>query len=168
MRSKQIQNYLEKNNIPYEEIVHEDTMSAYSTAMAIHVHPHMMGKVVAMECHGKPALLVLPADERILMSLLKESLQTNDIRMMSENEVRHNFTGSETGAMSGIGEIYHVPTFISNHFNKSDRIYFNADTHNEVISLTYEDFMKVSHPQEMEFSLTEMDYENYRQDYYLW
>ena len=76
--------YLAAENIQYDEIPHELTMTSSRTAEACHVSGDRLAKAIVLRRDGGYMLAVLPASHRLRMPELKAKLG-DDIDMASEH-----------------------------------------------------------------------------------
>src|SRR6516165_3576493 len=97
--------YLAAENIQYDEIPHELTMTSSRTAEACHVSGDRLAKAIVLRRDGGYILAVLPASHRLRMPELKAKLG-DDIDMASEHEVNQLFADCARGAVPAAGACY--------------------------------------------------------------
>jgi Ala-tRNA(Pro) deacylase len=82
--------YLTAENIQYEEIPHELTMSSTRTAEACHVSGDRLAKGIVLRRDGDYMLVVMPASHHLRLSELRTKLGDN-VDMANEAEINRLF-----------------------------------------------------------------------------
>ena len=100
------------------------------------------------------AMVVLPASRRLVLTDLREMLETDHVRLASEAEFKDTFPDCELGAMPPFGNLYGMKTYVTANLADEPEIAFNAGTHTEVIQMAYEDFERVVSPTVIDFVTT--------------
>jgi Ala-tRNA(Pro) deacylase len=97
------------------------------------------------------AMVVLPANRQIILSELREMLDTSHVRLAAEFEFKDLFPDCETGAMPPFGNLYKMKTYVTANLADEAEIAFNAGAHTEVIKLAYLDFERLVNPTVLDF-----------------
>ena len=160
-----IERYMQNAGLHYQLIHHETTTTALANASKINCDARDMAKVVAVRIAGEYGLLVLPSNERVLFSKLKEMLGESDIEMLSEYEMNFIFSDSELGAQVPFGSFYNIKTYLSSHFGHHYSFYFYGGTHSDVIQVPVEEFRHFENPYIIDFSIPYSDYEYYSESF---
>jgi Ala-tRNA(Pro) deacylase len=137
---------LDREGIRYITIQHSRAYTAQEIAAAAHVSGKEMAKTVVTKFDGKPALVVLPAREKVDLEQLRESTGARDVELATEQEFASLFPGCELGAMPPFGNLYGLDTYVTKSLAADEEIAFNAGNHTEVIRMPYRDFERVVHP----------------------
>jgi len=146
MLSWTIQNYLERNNIPFEVIQHERTATAEETASAARVPENRFAKTVVVWIDGQMAMVVLHADERLNLEKLRRILNVSEVELCSEREFKARFPDCEIGAMPPFGDLFRMPVLISESITEDEELLLNGGTHTEIIKIPYDAFDRLVHP----------------------
>ena len=85
-----LKRYLSAENIQYEEIPHEFTMSSTRTAEACHVSGDRLAKGVVLRRDGDYMLAVMPASHHLRLPELRAQLG-DDVDMANETEINQLF-----------------------------------------------------------------------------
>lgn len=150
MLSWTIQNYLERNNIPFEVIQHDRTSTAEETAQAVHVPENRFAKTVMVWLDGQMAMVVLHADERLNLEKLRKILGVYEVELCSEREFKARFPDCEPGAMPPFGDLYRMPVLVSESIATDGTLIHNAGTHTDIIKIPYDAFDRLVHPQSVD------------------
>jgi Ala-tRNA(Pro) deacylase len=100
-----LKRYLTAENIQYEEIPHEFTMSSTRTAEACHVSGDRLAKGIVLRRDGDYMLVVMPASHHLRLSELRTKLGDN-VDMANEAEINRLFRDCAHGAVPAVGKCY--------------------------------------------------------------
>ena len=137
---------LDREGIRYVTIQHSRAYTAQEVAASAHVSGKEMAKTVVTKIDGKPALVVLPAGEKVNFDQLRANTGAQDVELATEQEFATLFPGCEVGAMPPFGNLYGLDTYVTRSLTEDEEIAFNAGTHTELIKMPYRDFERVVHP----------------------
>ena len=137
---------LDREGIKYITIQHSRAYTAQEVAATAHVSGKEMAKTVVTKLDGKPALVVLPARERVNFDQIRANTGAHDVELATEQEFATLFPGCELGAMPPFGNLYGLDTYVTKSLAEDDEIAFNSGTHTELIRMPYRDFERVVHP----------------------
>ena len=151
MRGEKIKDFLNSNHVPYEVIRHPLAYSSTQTAHLAHVHGYEMAKPVMVKIKGKLVMVVMTANQKVNLSLLKALYETQDVELAAETEFVNKFDDCEMGAMPPFGNLYGFDEIISDELTRDDEIFFNAGTHTELIKMKFQDFERLVHPRIINF-----------------
>jgi Ala-tRNA(Pro) deacylase len=146
MAANRLTRYLDEHGIKYVSTRHSPAFTAAEVAVSAHVTSRSFAKTVVIKVDDVPAMLVLPANRRILIHDLREMLETEYVKLASEREIRELFPDCELGAMPPIGPLYDLKVHVAAGLTQEREITFNAGTHTETITMAYTDFERLVHP----------------------
>lgn len=146
MPARRLKELLEREQIPFTSIPHEETYTAQETAQAAHVPGFELAKTVMIELDGKMAMVVVPATRKVVLQDLREETHAARARFAEEKAFQAYFPDCETGAMPPFGNLYGVDVYVESGLTADRDIAFNAGTHKEVIRMAYADFDRLVHP----------------------
>ncbi|MCB0746998.1 MAG: YbaK/EbsC family protein [Ignavibacteriales bacterium] len=152
MPSKIVKEFLDKNNIKYVSIKHSRAFTAQEIAASAHIKGRKIAKTVVLKVGGKLIFTVLPASYKIDFNMLKESLDSETIRLANEQEFKDKCPGCEVGAMPPFGNLFNIETYVAASLVEDEEIAFNAGNHTELIRMRYVDFEKLVKPKVLRFS----------------
>jgi len=154
MPATKVKAYLDKQGIKYVSILHSAAYTAPEIAASAHVKGRDFAKTVIVMIADEMAMVVVPASRRVLLSELRDMLETPHVRLASEAEFKDRFPDCDLGAMPPLGNLYGMPTYVSGHLAEEKVIAFNAGTHTEVIKMSYDDFEHLVQPTVLDFITT--------------
>lgn len=154
MSAAKVKAYLNQQGIKFVTILHSAAFTAPEVAASAHVSGRDFAKTVIVMNQDEMAMVVLPAHRRLLLSDLREMLESPHVRLASEAEFRDRFPDCEIGAMPPLGGLYGMKTYVSGLLAEEREIAFNAGTHTEVIKMSYADFERLVQPVVLDFITT--------------
>jgi len=154
MPAKTLKAFLDKQGVKYVSIQHSAAFTAPEVAASAHVSGRDFAKTVIVLIEDQMAMVVLPANRLLVISELRDMLDSNHVRLASEAEFRDVFPDCEIGAMPPFGNLYGMRTYVTSNLADESEIAFNAGTHTEVIKLAYVDFERVVKPTVLDFVTT--------------
>ena len=138
-----LHNYLASENIQYEEIPHDLTMSSTRTAEACHIPGDRLAKGVVLRRDGGYMLAVVPASHHLKLSDLRSRLG-EDIDMASETEVNRLFADCAHGAVPAVGRCYGLDLIVDDSLRTQPEIYVEAGDHATVLHLSRAQFERLT------------------------
>lgn len=152
MSLKEVEEFLRDENVKYERVLHSPAFSSREIAEAAHLPARRLAKVTMLEVDGELAMAVLPASEMVDIDALSELVGGRPVRLAKESEFADRFPGCDVGAMPPFGNLWGMPVFVSDGFEKSGQIAFEAGSHSELLVLPYAEFMRLVGPKEGHFA----------------
>jgi Ala-tRNA(Pro) deacylase len=154
MPATKLKEFLNSRGIKYVSLQHYPAYTAPEIAASAHVSGRDFAKTVIVKIGGAMAMVVLPANRKLVLADLHELLESDRIRLASEEEFKGAFPDCEIGAMPPFGNLYGMPVYVAASLAAEPEIAFNAGTHTDVIKMAYEDFAQLVNPQTIEFCTT--------------
>ncbi len=146
MPAQKLKDYLNANHVRYLSIPHFSAYTAQEIAAAAHVPGRELAKTVVAKLDGCLAMVILPATKKLNVDLLKEASGCGLAEMATEREFKDLFPDCELGAMPPFGNLYDMPVYVDFSLAQDEQIAFNAGTHEELIRMSYQDFVKLVRP----------------------
>jgi Ala-tRNA(Pro) deacylase len=154
MSATKLKDYLDRNEIKYVSIRHSPAFTAPETAASVHVSGRDFAKTLIVRIRDQMAMVVMPSNRRLLLSELRELLETPEVRLATESEFHDAFPDCELGAMPPFGNLYGMTTYVTANLADEPQIAFNAGSHTEVITMSYGDFEQLVRPTVLDFVTT--------------
>lgn len=151
MPVKKLKEFLDSHHVNYISMNHSPAFTSQEIAAAAHISGKQFAKTVIVKMDGRMAMVVLPANDQINFTKLRETAGTGKVDLAAESEFKDKFSGCEVGAMPPFGNLYDMPVFLSNHFGQQDHILFNAGSHSELIELAFHDYERLVKPKVIAF-----------------
>ncbi len=152
MPSRRLKEYLDKNNIKYISIQHSPAYTAQEVAAQSHIPGRTLAKTVIVKIEGKMAMVVLPANRKVILPELRQALDAEKVTLATESEFKELFPDCELGAMPPFGNLYGMEVYVSPELAAEPEIAFNAGTHTELIKMAYKDFERLVQPKVVSFT----------------
>jgi Ala-tRNA(Pro) deacylase len=143
---ERLQAYLNDNGVPFDVQHHPLVYTAHEVAASEHVAATRMAKVVMVVADGALAMLVVPAASRVDEAAAVAALDAQDLRLATEDEIRHAFPDSDVGAMPPFGNLYGIPVYVDATLAEEEKIVVQAGTHTETMCVSYADFARLVKP----------------------
>ena len=105
-----LQKYLDQN-VRYDVMVHEPTMSSLRTAEACHISGNCLAKGIVLRHNGGYVLAVLPASHHLNMTDLRAQIG-EDVALADEADLDHLFRDCVHGAVPPVGECYGLEVIV--------------------------------------------------------
>jgi Ala-tRNA(Pro) deacylase len=134
---------LAAENIQYDEIPHELTMTSTRTAEASHVSGDHLAKAIVLRRDGGYMLAVLPTSHHLRIADLRARFG-NDIDMANEHEVNRLFADCAHGAVPAAGICYGLDVIVDDSIQTQPEIYMEAGDHETLLHLTRAQFARLN------------------------
>jgi Ala-tRNA(Pro) deacylase len=151
-----LESYLRENGVAYEVQHHPQAFTAQEVAASEHIPGRILAKVVIVIADEKPTMLVLPANEHVYLPEVARILKVKEARLAEESEFAPLFPDCEVGAMPPFGNLYNLPVFVDAALTDQDRIFFQAGSHTDTMSMRYSDFARLVRPTVTALTLHEL------------
>jgi Ala-tRNA(Pro) deacylase len=135
--------YLTAENIQYEEIRHELSMTSARTAEACHIPGDRLAKGVVLRRDDEYLLAVVPASHHLRLSELRTTLGDN-VDMASEAEINQLFRDCVYGAVPAVGKCYGLSTIVDDSIEAQPEIYMEAGDHETLLHLSHAQFTRLT------------------------
>ena len=146
MPPRQLVDFLDEANVPYEVLPHLRTYTAQGSAASLRVKGNEFAKSVILRTGGGQLVMaVVPAPRAVNLRAAAAALGAK-VELAREGEFAAQFWDCEVGAEPPFGNLYGMPVYIDESLRKDPEIVFNAGTHDEAIRMRYADFEKLVHP----------------------
>lgn len=152
MPARKLKEFLDTKHVKYVSIQHSPAFTAQEVAASSHVSGRDFAKTVIVNMEGKLAMVVLPANRKVVLADLRETMGAAKVTLASEEEFKGRFPDCEIGAMPPFGNLYEMDVYVAPSLTEEEEIAFNAGTHTEVIKLPYKDFAALVQPKVLNFT----------------
>jgi Ala-tRNA(Pro) deacylase len=135
--------YLTAENIEYEEIPHDFTMTSTRTAEACHISGDCLAKAVVLRHDGGYMLAIVPASHHLKLPDLKARLG-EDLEMAKETEINRLFADCAHGAVPAIGRCYGLDLIVDDSIEAQPDVYIEAGDHETLLHLSHAQFARLT------------------------
>ncbi|HLA85398.1 MAG TPA: YbaK/EbsC family protein [Thermoguttaceae bacterium] len=146
MPANLVKAFLDENQIKYTTIRHSQAFTAQEIAHSVHISGKDIAKTVIVKIDGRLVMVVLPASDHVVLSMLQEITGADNVELATEREFKDRFPGCEIGAMPPLGNLFDMDVYVSSVLSENDEIAFNAGTHTELIRMKYADYERLVQP----------------------
>src|SRR6266852_3990903 len=137
-----LQKYLDQN-VTYEVIPHEPTLSSMRTAEACHISGDGLAKGIVLRRDGEYMLAIMPASHHLRLSELRTKLGDN-VDMADETEINQLFRDCAHGAVPAVGKCYGLDIIVDDSIEAQPEIYMEAGDHQTLLHLTHAQFARLT------------------------
>ncbi len=137
-----LQKYLDQN-VTYDMIPHESTMTSMRTAQACHISGNCLAKGIVLRRDGGYLLAVLPASHHIQFTDLRMQLG-DDVSLASEDEIAQLFRDCARGAVPPVGNCYALDVVIDDSIGEQPEVYMEGGDHATLIHMGHTQFEQLS------------------------
>jgi len=149
-----ISRYLDSQHVSYQARRHSPAYTAQGIAQAQHLSGKKLAKVVMVIADdNRLVMAVVQANCRVDLDRLGQAMETNKVRLATEEEFKDIFPDCELGAMPPLGNLYHLDVWVDDALTLRNDICFNAGTHAETIQMDFQDFYRLVQPKTASFGV---------------
>jgi Ala-tRNA(Pro) deacylase len=138
-----LKRYLAAEDIQYEEIGHEFSMTSARTAEACHISGDRLAKGVVLRRDGGYMLAVMPASHHLRLTELRAQLGDN-VDMANEAEINQLFRDCAHGAVPAVGKCYGLNIIVDDSIEAQPEIYMEAGDHETLLHLSHAQFARLT------------------------
>jgi Ala-tRNA(Pro) deacylase len=152
MPATRLKEFLDREGIRYSSQRHSTAYTAQEVAASAHIPGKHFAKTVIVSIDGNMAMVVLPANRKVILQDLRDITGSDRVTFASEAEFQQRFPDCEPGAMPPFGNLYDMDVFVAPELSNEEEIAFSAGTHAEVIRMAYDDFERLVRPRVASFA----------------
>ena len=143
--------FLADNHVAFETLYHPPAYTAQRRASHLHVPGRQLVKCVLLRAPAGYLLAVLPADARIDLAALGQTLG-GPVRLATTEEIPEVFRDCEWGALTPFGSLYGLATVLDDALDPEALIVFEGHSHAEAIRMRCRDFERLERPRRLRFA----------------
>ena len=147
MPSQRLKEFLDENDVKYISIMHSMAFTSVDIAKSAHIPSRELAKTVIINVDNELAMAVVPANYKVDLEILRQTLNTSNITLALETDFTPHFNDCEVGAMPPFGCLYDMNVYVAESLSEDESIAFNAGSHLEVIKMNYKDYENLAKPQ---------------------
>jgi Ala-tRNA(Pro) deacylase len=137
-----VQQFLDKQHLPYEEVTHQPTSTSLQAAKAARIAPRLLAKAVLLEEDGRYIMAIVPTARHVKLGELRHQFGRN-FGMATEQSVRDIFQDCVPGAVPALGPAYGLETIWDESVMNGPELYFEAGDHEHLIRMRTDDYLRV-------------------------
>jgi Ala-tRNA(Pro) deacylase len=104
-----------------------------------------VAKVVIVIAKRKPAMLVIPAHERLCMEAVEDVLRSS-VRPATEPELAVLLPDCQVGTMPPFGALYDIPLYVDEDLTRDKTFCFQSGSYTETMTVRYADYARLVQP----------------------
>jgi Ala-tRNA(Pro) deacylase len=136
-----LQRSLTAENIQYDVIPHDPTISSARTAEACRISGDRLAKAIVLRGDAGHVLAVLPASHHLCLSDLRDQLGDN-VEIAEEPEIDPLFPDCAHGAVPPLGHCYALPLIVDDSIEAQPEIYMEAGDHETLLRISHAQFAR--------------------------
>ena len=136
-----LQKHLDQN-VTYEVITHDPTISSTRTAQACHVSGDRLAKAIVLRRNGGYMLAVLPASHHIRLADLRQQIG-NDVDLADETDIKRLFPDCALGAVPAVGECYDLDVIVDDSIQQQPDVYLEGGDHATLVHISQTQFARL-------------------------
>src|SRR5213594_1991474 len=105
MPAKRLKEFLDREGIRYSSQPHSTAYTAQEVAASAHIPGKQFTKTVIVHIDEKLAMVVLPANRKVILQDLRDMTGSDRVALASEAEFQQLFPDCEPGAMPPFGNL---------------------------------------------------------------
>jgi len=133
---------LTAENIEYDVIPHDPTVSSARTAEACRISGDRLAKAIVLRINAGYMLAVLPASHHLRLSDLKDQLGVN-VEIAEEPESDPLFADCAHGDVPPLGHCYALPLIVDDSIEGQPEIYIEAGDHETLLRVSHAQFARL-------------------------
>lgn len=137
-----LKSYLEDQRVDYDVVQHTPSHSALESAHSAHIPGHQLAKAVVLEDAKGYVVSILPANNRLDLEWVNESLGRN-LELAREEELPDLFQDCDLGAIPALSNAYGLDVIWDEQLTNASEIYIEAGDHEHLIHMHGDDFCRL-------------------------
>jgi Ala-tRNA(Pro) deacylase len=146
-----VSQFLSDQQITFEEMVHPPAFTSQKLARFLHIPGRWVMKSILLKGPHGFLLAVLPAPQLIDLPRLSAHFG-GQVRLATVSELTERFPDCEWGAVMPFGQLYDLRTILEAMIPLDATIVFEAQLHALAIRMQCRDFVKLEHPERLQFA----------------
>jgi Ala-tRNA(Pro) deacylase len=140
--------FLETGHYKFERVPHPPTYSAQRLAHELHVSGREVAKTVLLRANGgyQYVVAVLPASQQIDFQKVSKLFGGAKIELATEFDMAAHCPDCDFGVLPPFGSRYGMKTIVDSRLADDESIWFEGNTHDEAIRMTFEEFRRLEQP----------------------
>lgn len=135
--------YLAGQNIEYDVIAHEPTLSSAQTAEVCRISGNRIAKAVVLREGSGFVLAILPASHHIRLPDLGMQLGAG-VDFATEHEIEQLFADCAHGAVPPAGECYGLDVIVDDSIEAEPEVYLEGGDHATLVHMSHAQFARLA------------------------
>jgi prolyl-tRNA editing enzyme YbaK/EbsC (Cys-tRNA(Pro) deacylase) len=139
---KKVKNYLDKQGIDYEEVVHKTVYTAYDAAQTLKKELKDIAKNLLVKADNTYALVVVPADKKLDLNKIKKALGAKKISIPTE-KVMLKVLKIKPGAISSFGKLHKLEMLVDKAMVGTKKAVFSTGSMTDSVLMKVKDYVQM-------------------------
>lgn len=140
-----VKNYLDKNKIKHEVVVHRTVFTVYDLAQTLKVKLNSIIKTLLIKTDKGYVLAVLPGHMRLDLKAFQKAVGAKKASIANEKDMLTKFK-MKPGSMTPFGALHKVSLVVDKGLLKTENMLFGAGSFTESVRLKMKDYVKLEDP----------------------
>ncbi|MBV1789856.1 YbaK/EbsC family protein [Marinobacterium sp. D7] len=140
--SSTVQNYLERQHIPYHLRHHPYTETAMTSAFAARVPAQRVAKGVVLKDEEGFVMALVPSDRQVNVEAVNHAMNRL-LEPATQRDVRILFRDCEAGAVPSLGMAYNMKMIWDDRLADEQVCYMESGDHSELLEIDKPTFMRL-------------------------
>jgi Ala-tRNA(Pro) deacylase len=137
-----VQQYLFRERIPYDVIVHAPTWDSAHSAEFAHISGHRLAKSVVLQDENGYVMAVIPASHKLDLQAVRAELH-RELSLSTEHTLAKLFEDCAPGAVPPVPRVYGIYSVVDQTLTDVPEVYLEGGDHRSLIHLSVQEFRKV-------------------------
>lgn len=134
--------YLSKQHIDYDTLVHQRTSTALETADKAHIPADSLAKAILLRDQTGYLMAVIPASNKLEVGTLRTLTQRN-FEIAPEGDLPALFRDCDLGALPALADAYGIPCIWEDDLAAHREIYLEGGDHESLLQISGNDFQRL-------------------------
>ena len=139
---KKVKNYLDKQDIDYEELAHKTVYTAYDAAQTMKKELKDIAKNLLVKADNTYALVVVPADKKLDLKKIKKALGAKKISIPDE-KVMVRVLKIKPGAISSFGKLHKLEILVDKAMVGTKKAVFSTGSMTDSVLMKVKDYIQM-------------------------
>lgn len=139
---QKVKDYLNKNKIKYEEILHKTVYTAFDLAQTLRKDLKEIAKHLLIQADKAYIIVIVPASTKVDLKKLKKALKVKKISLPSEQIMTKVFK-VKPGLMTPFGRLHKIQTWVDKSLLKVQSAIFSVGSFTDSVRMKVKDFIKL-------------------------
>lgn len=139
---KKVKDYLDKQDVDYEEIIHKTVYTAYDAAQTLKRELKEIAKNLLIQADKTFVLVIVPADKKIDLNKLKKALGAKKVSIPNE-KVMVKILKIKPGTISSFGKLHQLETLVDKAMAGTKKAVFSTGSFTDSVLMKVKDFIQL-------------------------
>ena len=139
---QKVKDYLDKQDIDYEELAHKTVYTAYDAAQTLKKELKQIAKNLLVQADKTFALVVVPADKKVDLNKIKKALGVKKVSIPNE-KVMIKVLKIKPGAISSFGKLHKLELIVDKAMLGAKQAVFSTGSYTDSVLMKVKDYVQM-------------------------